>query len=123
MRRKGDSMNYTTNGGVWKVYASRDYTPSNPRTTNRVEVNLPDYMPTVPQDGNYTNISVQTGYFVNNNYPNATGTVKSVHYMALPLLKGTVCPTLFSKGTVFLLFTPTTKIEEGYLLYVGEEDT
>lgn len=115
-------MDFDSNGGVWKVYASREYTPESPRTDHFVEVNLQEYMPTLPQDGNYTNVALQSGYFVNSNYPNTTGTVKSVHYMKLPLLAGTTCPVIFPKGTSFLLFTPTTKIEEGYLLYIGESD-
>lgn len=111
-------MDYSTNGGVWKVYAARDYDEKNPRMDNYVEVNIPDYMPTIPQDGEFTNISVRSGYFVNSNFPNAAGTIKSVHGIKLPLLKGTRCPIYFDKGTMFLLFTPTTKIEEGYLLYI-----
>lgn len=112
------SKNYDTSGVVWKVYAARDYDYKNPRTDNYVEVNLPEHTPTVPMDGQYTDVAIQTGYFVNSNYPNAAGTVKSVHYFKLPLLKGTTCPVYFEKGTPFLLFTPTTKMEEGYLLYI-----
>ena len=112
-------MNYETNGGVWKVYASRDYDLTTRRVDEYVEVNLPEYMPTIPQDGNYTNYAITTGYFVNENYPNAAGVVKSVHYIKLPILRGTICPVIFPKGSVFLLFTPTDKIEEGYLVYVG----
>ena len=112
------SKNYDTSGVVWKVYAARDYDIKNPRTDNYVEVNLPEHTPTVPMDGQYTNISIQTGFFVNNNYPNAAGVVKAVHYFKLPLLRGTTCPIYFAKGTPFLLFTPTTKMEEGYLLYI-----
>lgn len=113
-------MDYSTNGGVWKVYASRDYDEKTPRMTNFVEVNIPEYMPTIPQDGEYTNVSIRSNYFVNKNYPNATGTIKSVHSISLPLLKGTTCPVYFLKGARFLLYTPTTKIEEGFLLYIGE---
>lgn len=112
-----------TNNTVWKAYAARDYTPTDPRLDQYIEVNLPEYMPTLPQDGNHTNFSLQSGYFVNTNYPNVTGTVKTVHYMKLPLLQGTLCPRLFSKGSVFLLFTPTSKVEEGYLIYAGEGTT
>lgn len=114
-------MDFSKNGGVWKVYAAHDYDDKNPRTDNYVEVNLPDYMPTIPQDGNYTNVPISSKYFVNDNYPNSAGTVKSTHYLKLPLLQGTVCPVYFPKGSVFLLFTPTTKIEEGYLLFVTSE--
>lgn len=117
-------MNYETNGGVWKVYASKDYDPKTPRLTNKVSVNLPDYMPTVPQDDQYTNVAITSGYFVNDNYPNSAGSVKSVHCMELPLLRGTSCPVMFPKGTEFLLYTPTGKIEEGYLIYIdtAEDD-
>lgn len=108
--------NYT--GTVWKVYAARDYDIKTPRTENYVEVNLPEHTPTVPMDSKYTNISLQYGYFVNKNFPNTTGTVKLMHYYKLPLLHGTICPIYFKKGTPFLLFTPTTKMEEGYLLYI-----
>lgn len=115
-------MDYDKNGGVWKVYSAKDYDPKTPRLTNRVEVNLPDYMPTIPQDAEYTNIAIRSGFFVNDNYPNAAGTVESVHSMELPLMRGTTCPIYFKQGTLFLLYTPTTKIEEGYLIYIEEPE-
>lgn len=110
--------NYSNSGVVWKVYAARDYDNKSPRMDNYVEVNLPEHTPTIPMDGQYTNIALSYGYFVNKNYPNTTSVVRSVHYFKLPLLQGTTCPIYFKKGTPFLLFTPTTKMEEGYLLYI-----
>lgn len=115
-------MNYQNNGGVWKAYASRAYDVANPRIDNYIEVNIPEYMPTVPQDNEYTNIAVRTGYFVNTNYPNTTATIKSTHYIKLPLLAGTTCPIYLEQGAPFLLFTPTEKPEEGYLLYIGTKE-
>lgn len=110
-------------GGIWKAYASRDYTPESPRLSRYVEVNVPDYMPTIPQDGSYTNIALKNSYFVNNNYPNTTGIVRASHYITLPLALGTSCPIYFKKGTQFLLINPTHKIEECALIYMDHERT
>jgi hypothetical protein len=103
---------------VMKVYAARKYDAANPRLTNYVQVNVPEYTPTVPQDDSYEQISLSGSYFANTNFPVTTGTVKMTHCLELPLLRGTTCPVYLEKGTPFLLFTPTTKIEEGYLLYI-----
>lgn len=113
--------NYDTSGTVWKVYAARDYNNKSPRMDEYIEVNLPEHTPTVPMDSGYTNISIGGGYFVNTNYPNTTGIIKSMHYYRLPLLRGTTCPIFFKKGTPFLLFTPTAKMEEGYLIYISNQ--
>jgi hypothetical protein len=103
---------------VMKVYAARNYDIANPRLTNYVQVNVPEYTPTVPQDDSYEQISLSGSYFVNTNFPVTTGTITMSHCLELPLLGGSNCPVYFDKGTPFLLFTPTTKIEEGYLLYI-----
>lgn len=114
-------MDYNKNGGIWKAYAARDYTPDKPRTSPYIEVNIPEYMPTIPQDGSYTNIALTNSYFVNDNYPNTTGIVKASHFIALPLMYGTFCPVYFKKGTQFLLIVSTNKMEEGRLVYLSEE--
>lgn len=103
---------------VWKVYAARDYDNKNPRLENFVEINTPDHVPTVPMDNAYTNIQLSKNYFANSNYPIVTGVVQASHYFKLPLMKGCRCPIYFKKGTPFLLFTPTAKMEEGYLIYI-----
>lgn len=103
---------------VMKAYAARAYTPMNPRRSKYIEVNIPEYTPTLPKDNNNVNISVSGSYFVNNNYPITQGIVTTTHSLSLPLLRATTCPVIFNKGTQFLLFVPTKKIEEGYLLYI-----
>lgn len=103
---------------VMKVYAARAYTAEKPRMTNSVLVNIPEYTPTVPKDDQCERIGLSGGYFANQNFPITTGTVKMAHCIELPLLQGTRCPVYMEKGTPFLLFTPSTKIEEGYLLYI-----
>lgn len=104
---------------MMKVYAARAYTKKRPRTTKYVDINIPEYLPTIPKDNNETHTTLSSGYFVNSNYPITQGTVTTTHYLSLPLLGGTSCPTIFPKGTEFLLFIPTMKIEEGYLMYIG----
>ena len=103
---------------VMKVYAARDYDADNPRTTRFVEVNIPEYVPTIPKDNKYEYVNIQSKYFLNTNYPATSGRIKVTHYVKVPLLSGTTCPTHFPKNTPFLLFVPTTKLEEGYLLYI-----
>ena len=103
---------------VMKVYTARAYNAENPRLTNYVLVNIPEYTPTVPKDDQFEQIGLTSGYFANQNFPVTTGTIKMTHCLELPLLRGTTCPVYMEKGTAFLLFTPTTKIEEGYLLYI-----
>ena len=46
------------NKQVMWVYAAREYTVDNPRSTNRVEVNIPEALPTIPQDNKKTKISL-----------------------------------------------------------------
>ena len=103
---------------VMKVYTAKEYDVNNPRLTNYVLVNIPEYTPTIPQDEHFEQIGLSGGFFVNQNFPVTTGTIKLSHCLELPLLRGTSCPVYIKKGTPFLLFTPTTKIEEGYLLYI-----
>lgn len=101
---------------MW-AYAARDYTPENPRTTNVVEVNVPEALPTIPQDDKVNKISLSNAYFVNSNYPKVPPSVSSTHYYTIPLLNGTSCPTEFSKGTRFMLISPTERLEESYLIF------
>ena len=105
-------------GTVLKAYSARDYTHRHPRTTKYVEVNLPDILPTVPKDNHSSTMSIQGGYTANTNYPIGKRTITISHCLKLPLLSGTSCPVVFKKGTPFLLFTPTGKAEEGYLLFI-----
>lgn len=103
---------------VMKVYTAKAYTPANPRTTPYVQINIPEYVPTIPQDGESESIGLSNGFFANSNFQITTGIVQLPHYLELPLLSGTTCPAYMKKGTPFLLFTPTTKLEEGYLMYI-----
>lgn len=103
---------------VMKAYAARAYTIINPRTTKYVEVNVPEYTPTLPKDNQNVNVSISGSYFVNTNYPITQGVVTTTHALSLPILSATTCPYTFPKGTQFLLLVPTKKIEEGYLLYI-----
>ena len=107
-----------TSSIVMKVFSAKAYTYINPRETNYVEVNIPEALPTVPQDSDSNVISINAGYTANTNYPIGKTSITVSHSLSLPLLRGTTFPTIFSKGTPFLLFTPTGKYEEGYLLYI-----
>ena len=44
-----------------KVYAARDYVDDTARWNNTVEVNIPEYMPTVPQDDKSNDIIIESG--------------------------------------------------------------
>lgn len=103
---------------VTKVYAARDYNADRPRVDRFIEINIPEYAPTIPKDDKYEMVSISGSYFYNSNYPITSGAIKMAHCLKLPLLRGTTCPIYFEKGTPFLLFTPTTKLEEGFLLYI-----
>lgn len=107
-----------TSSVVMKVFAARAYTFLNPRETNYVDVNIPEVLPTVPQDNQSSVIAIANGYTANSNYPVGRTTVTVSHSLSLPLLRGTTCPVIFRKSTPFLLFSPTGKYEEGYLLYI-----
>ncbi len=103
---------------IMKVYAARAYTPKRPRLTNFVEVNIPEFSPTIPKDDQYELVGLNGSFFANRNYPTTVPQVKLAHCLNLPLLRGTSCPVYFEKDTPFLLILPTLKIEEGYLLYI-----
>lgn len=107
-----------SNKQVMKVYCAKEYTENDPRPDGYCDVNIPEYTPTIPKDNNYTRIALSSNYFLNTNYSKTDGSIISSHCLRLPLLRGTTCPTILSKGTQFLLFNPTFKIEEGYLLYI-----
>lgn len=103
---------------IMKVYAARDYDITRPRTTNKVEVNIPEYMPALPKDEYTENFGLSSSIFANKNYPVTSGQVTLAHSIELPLLRGTSCPVYFKKGTPFLLLVPTGLIEDGYLIYI-----
>lgn len=103
---------------VSKVYAARSYTPENPRTSRFIEINCPEYLPTIPKDDQKTETKLSQNYFLNENFPSNPTTIVNTHFLALPLLQGSLCPAIFPKGTEFILLCPTEKIEEGYLLYI-----
>lgn len=103
---------------VMTVYAARNYDYKNPRLTNYIEVNIPEYTPTIPRDDRFETIGISTSYCVNQNFPKSDSSVRIVHFIKLPLLRGTTCPTYFNKDTPFLLLCPTGRIEEGYLIYI-----
>ena len=117
-KNNNDTALRSLNKQVMKVYAARAYTIEKPRLTNYVLVNIPEYTPTIPKDDQFEQIGLSANYFANQNFPVTAGTVRIPHCLELPLLRGTTAPVYFDKGTPFLLFTPTTKIEGGYLLYI-----
>lgn len=105
--------------GMMKVYAAHSYTIYNPRTTDYVDVNIPEYAPTVPQDNSTSYINSSSSYFTNTNYDSrSSGIVELAHHVSVRLARGTSCPAIFPKGTEFLLLYPTGKIEEGVLIYI-----
>jgi len=108
----------TTDKQVMKVYAARDYDLKHPRLTNYVDINIPEYTPTIPRDDKFEMIGISSNYCANSNFPINDTSVEVTHYITLPLLRGTQCPVYFNKDTPFLLFTPTGRLEEGYLLYM-----
>ena len=103
---------------VMKVYTAKAYTKKEPRLKNEVEINAPEYTPTVPKDDKRETIAMTPNYFENTNFPITTRVATMSHSMKLPIMRGTLCPVYMKKNTPFLLFTPTAKIEEGYLLYI-----
>ena len=108
--------------GQMKVYAAREYEDDTYRTTNYVEVNIPEYLPTTPQDDSNTVLVVESNYFVNSNYPVTQDALEIAHSLSLPLKKGTIAPLCFHKGAEFLLTYPTGKIEEGYLEFLADKE-
>ena len=108
--------------GEMKVYVARDYIDDKYRRTNKVEVNLPEYMPTVPMDDQYTETVVEKGYFANTNYPVTQEIIRSQHYIELPVEKGSYAPIRMRKGTEFMLLYATGKIEEGTLIFIRHKE-
>lgn len=104
--------------GMMQVYAARDYFGARQRSTDFVEVNFPEYVPTVPQNDKTSKIVLIPNYFVNDNFPSCQGTITANNFLTLPLAGGTTCPTEFPKGTKFLLLYPTGKLEEGFLIFL-----
>lgn len=107
---------------IMKAYAARDYKDITHRTDDKVQVNVPEYMPTIPQDDKSSNLTIEAGYFANENYPITAGVLKSEHCLELPLLYGTRAPVRFNKGAEFLLIFPTGKIEEGFLVFIRDKE-
>jgi len=101
-----------------KVYAARAYTPENPRMDRYIQINAPEHLPTIPNDDQETTTILQTSYFKNVNFPTNQQVIKNSHFLQLPLMQGTSCPSIFPKGTPFLLVCPTEKLEEGFLIYI-----
>lgn len=118
----GSSMNSatikSTTRGMMKVYASHAYTEASPRKTDYVDVNIPEFAPTVPQDDQQSYVSSSNSYFTNSNFNGSASMTQMAHQISIKLARGTCCPTVFPKGTEFLLMFPTGKIEEGVLIYM-----
>ena len=114
----GNSTIEASGKQVMKVYAARDYDVKRPRLTNYVEINLPEYVPTIPKDDQFEQLGISGGYCLNQNFPSTGSTVKLTHCISLPLMRGTTCPVYFPKNTAFLLFTPTSRLEDGFLMYI-----
>ena len=110
----------TDTRSTMKVYASRDYKDDKYRSTNYVAVNAPEYLPTTPQNDEYTEQVVPANYFANSNFPVTQDVVKSTHDVGLPLMAGTYCPVRFNKGAEFLLVYPSGKLEDGYLIFLRD---
>lgn len=108
----------TSNKQIMKVFAAREYDLSHPRLTNYVEVNIPEYTPTIPRDANRETFALTPRYCVNTNFPVNSNAITIAHYVKLPLVKGSHCPVYFKKDTPFLLLSPSGRIEDGYLLYI-----
>ena len=79
-------------------------------------------MPTVPQDDKSNDIIIESGYFLNSNYPVTQDLITAKHYLTLPLLAGTYAPVRFHKGAEFVLHYPTGKVEEGYLIFIKDKN-
>ena len=107
----------TNNKQIMKVYSAKNYTKKHP-CTGRVEFNAPEFLPSTPMDDGKEYIGLHRNIFVNTNYPVISSHVEISHSIELPILAGTNYPTVFSKGTPFLLVTPTGEIEDGYLIYI-----
>ena len=108
--------------GQMLAYAARDYVDDTYRQDNYIEVNVPEYNPTTPQDADHTNMAIPSGFFVNENFPVTEDIVKVKHALSLPLQKGSLAPVRFHKGAAFLLMYPTGKIEEWTLVYLYDKE-
>ena len=116
-----DNALKSTNKQVMRVYAAKTYknlpwkqdeeTGELPSTVY-ITVNIPEFTPTVPTDDSYEQLGLSGSFFENKNFPTTAGTIQMSHYLTLP-----IAPTI-TYGTPFLLFMPTNKIEEGYLIYL-----
>ncbi len=113
-----NSIFSSTTRQVMLVYAARDYTPARPRVTNTVQINIPEFSPTIPKDEYYEMVGLNGSFFANKNFPVTMPSVKLAHCLELPLARGTTCPVYFKKDTQFFLICPTLKIEEGRLIYI-----
>ncbi len=98
------------------AYAARDYNIIYPRTSQYVEVNIPEFLPAIPKDNKEEKISLSPNMFINTNFPNTDNQVILSHCISLPILSGTICPTYFSKGTKFIVIKTTEDIEDSYLI-------
>lgn len=105
-----------------KVYVARDYIDDKYRRTDVVEVNLPEYLPTVPQDDQYTEVIAEEGFFKNQNWPVKNEVIRSTHYLKLPIMNGTYAPVRMRKGSEFMLCYPTGKIDDGFLIFIRHKD-
>ena len=105
-----------------KVYVARDYIDEDYRKTDVIEVNIPEYLPTVPQDDQYTEMVAEKGYFKNLNWPITQEVIRSTHYMKFPIMNGTYAPVRMRKGAEFMLCYPTGKIDDGYLIFMRHKD-
>lgn len=112
----------TETRSVMKVYASRDYKDDNYRSTNYVCINSPEYLPTTPKNDESTEQVMPANYFANKNFPVTAEVVKSSNDIAMPLMNGTYCPVRFNKGAEFLLLYPSGKLEDGFLVFLRDND-
>lgn len=122
-----DNALKSTNKQVMRVYAAKTYknlpwkqdeeTGELPSTVY-ITVNIPEFTPTVPTDDSYEQLGLSGSFFENKNFPTTTGTIQMSHYLTLPIARGSRIPPTITYGTPFLLFMPTNKIEEGYLIYL-----
>lgn len=105
---------------IMKVYAAREYKDDTYRSTNEVEVNLPEHNPTTPMDDKSTKFILPKSrdYFENINFPETEDFLTVSHCTKFPIMAGTLCPVRFNKGAEFLLIYPTGKIDEGRIVFI-----
>lgn len=107
----------TANKQILKVYAARTYDKYNP-CYGYVEINVPEYLPSTPKNNGSERFGLNKNLFANKNYPATSKYVTISHSINLKILKGTSYSRYFSKGTQFLLLTPSGEIEDGYLIQI-----